>query len=128
MNETTLFLVQVMGPIFAIVGLGIILNSHNLAKAFKDLNKEPFALFMASMAMIALGMAIVLKHFLWGSLPEVLVSIVGLAILVKGVMLAIMPNAFNKLIDSILSPLLARAGGVIWLIGGTYFCYIGFVA
>ena len=127
MGETTLLLVKIMGPIFAVVGLGIILNSQDLVKAYKDLKKEPFALFMSTLAMMAVGMSIVMKHFLWCSVPEVLVSIVGLAVLVKGITLALIPNAFTKFIDSILSPGLILFGGIIWLIGGAYFCYIGFV-
>ena len=127
MNETTLFLVQIMGPIFFFVGLGILMNTHNLAKIFKDLKKEPFALYMATMAMIAVGMAIVLKHFLWGSVPEVLVSIVGLGILAKGLMLALIPRAFEKLVNAILSSTLVRFGGAVWVIGGAYLCYLGFL-
>ncbi|MBN2087803.1 hypothetical protein JW758_05635 [Candidatus Peregrinibacteria bacterium] len=128
MNDITIFLAQIFGPVLGFVGLGILLNQGFYMKAFKDLTKESFGLVMNNMAMIAIGVVLVMKHFLWGSLPEVLISLVGLAFLVKGALLAIMPKAFDSFIKSVLSKELMMFAGGLWLVGGAYLSYVGFMA
>jgi hypothetical protein len=128
MNETTLFLAQIFGPVLGFVGLGILINQSFYMKAFKDFSKEGFGFVTAVMAMIAIGIVLVTKHFLWGSLPEVLVSLIGLAFLFKGTLLAVMPKAFDDLVKLILSKKLMMFAGGLWLVGGAYLSYVGFLA
>jgi len=75
MNEMTFFLAQILGPIFLVIGIGILLNSQFYLKAFKSLENEPLSIVVTSMAMIAVGVVLVMKHFLWGSLVEIVVSL-----------------------------------------------------
>ena len=128
MNEITVFLAQIFGPVLGLVGLGILMNQSFYMKAFKDFNKEGFSFVVTVMAMISIGIVLVTRHFLWGSFPEVLVSAVALAFLIKGATLAIMPKAFDGWIQSILSKKLLMFAGGIWVVGGAYLSYIGFWA
>lgn len=127
MNETTLMLARIFGPTLGIVGLGMLLNSKFYTKAFKDFGKERFSLVMTTMAMIAIGVVLVTRHFLWDSFPAVLVSIIGLGFLVKGAFLAVLPTAFNKWIDWILSGKILIFAGGLWLVGGAYLSWVGFL-
>ncbi len=128
MNEMTLFLAQIFGPVLGLVGLGILINQGFYMKAFKDFSKVGFSLVAMSMGMIAIGVVLVTKHFLWGTFPEILVSAVSLAFLVKGAMLALMPKAFDSWIKAILSKKLMMFAGGLWTIGGAYLSYVGFLA
>ena len=92
MNEMTLFLAQVFGPTLFIVSLGMILNPKFYMKALQDFTNSPLGLIGSSIGLIAVGMVLVMKHFLWGSLTEIIVSILGLATLIKGILLAVMPQ------------------------------------
>lgn len=127
MNDTTLFLAQLMGPTLAFIGLGIFLNRGFYKKVFNAMGAEDFDMLLTPMLMIPIGVLMVSKHFLWGSFPEILISIVGLAILFKGAMIALMPTAFKGLIKSLLSNGLMAFAGLLWLVGGGYLSWVGFV-
>lgn len=124
----TLFLAQIFGPVLGLTGLGILLNQNFYAKAFKDFSKESFSLVSIDMGMIAIGVVLVTKHFMWGNLAEVLVSFIGLGFLVKGVLLTVMPKAFDGLVQSFYSKNLIKFAGGLWVIGGAYLSYVGFLA
>jgi uncharacterized membrane protein len=128
MNETTLFLAQVIGPTLAILGLGMLINSSFYLKVMKDIFEPKGAFLITNMAMLATGMAMMSKHFLWGSLPEILVTIVGLGILIKGILASLMPNAFDNLVDTMTKAGALSFGGLIWVIGGGYLTWLGFLA
>ncbi len=128
MNEMTLFLTQIFGPVLGFVGLGILFNQDFYMKSFKDFSKESFGFVMTVMAMIAIGVVMVTKHFLWGSFPEILVSIIGLGFLVKGALLAVMPKAFDSWIKVMISKKLMMFAGGLWAVGGLYLTWVGFFA
>ncbi len=127
MSDMTLLLVQILGPVFGLLGLGFLINSKFYFKVYRDLEKETFAVMAVTMAMIALGIVFVTNHWLWGSLPEVLVSIIGLGFLIKGAFLALLPKTLEEILDKLLSPTIFTVGGFIWLIGGIYFTWVGFI-
>jgi len=126
MNEMTLFLAQIFGPVLGFVALGMLLNQGFYMKAFKDFSKEGFSFVVTVMAMIAIGVVLVMKHFMWGSVAEVLVSVIGLGFLIKGIMLAVMPKVFDDLIKKIFTKGLLMFAGGLWLVGGAYLTWVGF--
>ena len=126
MTETGIFLAQIMGPTLVILGLGIVLNSKYYLSLYKDFKKEPLALMILAIALISLGIAILLKHFIWISLADSLVSIVGLALLFKGIFLAIAPKAFQKLSEAIVFKNILILGGVIWMLAGSYLTWLAY--
>ncbi len=128
MNDTTLFLAQIMGPTLAAFGLGIIFSPKHYSDIYKNMEKAALTLMFMTMTMIVAGMAVVLKHFMWGSFAEIVVTVVGLAMLIKGIMFAIMPNTLLKLTKTVVSNGLIQFGGILWLLGGGYLCWVGFLA
>lgn len=130
MNETTMFLAQIMGPTLGLLGLGMILNRGFYIEMYENIIDANLAYLLTSMAMLATGAAMVNKHLLWSSLPEILISIVGLSILIKGAAFAILPSAFKSIIKSVLNSYsgLLSISAVVWLIGGAYLSYVGYIA
>ena len=126
MNNTTLFLAQIMGPTLAAFGLGILLSPKYYLKLYKSLERESLALMLFTMVALSAGTALVVKHFLWGSLTEILISIVGLAMLVKGILFAVIPKTLINLTQPMTSTGLLRFGGTLWLLAGGYLCWVGF--
>lgn len=126
MTETSIYLAQIIGPSLGILGLGIVLNSKLYLRVYKDFKKEPLTLMMLAIALISLGISILLKHFIWTSLADSLVSMIGLALLFKGVFLAILPKTFQKLSELVISKNLLILGGLIWLIAGAYLSWVAY--
>jgi hypothetical protein len=126
MNETTLFLAQIIGPTLGLLGLGMLLHSKFYLKVMKDVFEPKGAYLITNMAMLVAGMAMVTKHCFWGSLPEVLITLVGWGILIKGIIGALAPKAFSNLINSIATSGVLSFGAYIWIIGGGYLTWLGF--
>lgn len=126
MNETTLFLTQIMGPVLVIMGLGILVNQKHFMNAYTKLMKEPFSIFFATLTMLTVGTVLVFKHFLWGSVNEILVTIVGLGILGKGILFAIIPDAFESITSKVVTPMILKLGATLWVLVGIYFIWSGF--
>lgn len=131
MNEITIFLAQIMGPTLGLLGLGMILNPKFYGKVFKTIGSEDFDMFLTPMIMIAAGVVLVMKHFLWGSFTEILVSIIGLGALVKGGLLAVAPKAYKTYVNFVFkksSGVVITFAGILWIAGGAWLSWVGFLA
>jgi len=127
MNDSTLFLAQIIGPTLGLIGLGMLIDKNFYHKLYKNVMEPNLAYLLTTMLMIIGGIVFVSRHFLWDTFTEGLVSFLGLAVLVKGIALALVPTGFNGLVKSVISTGLLAWAGIIWLIGGAYLSYVGFL-
>lgn len=129
MNETTLFLAQIMGPTLALLGLGMLINPRHYQKIYKTIGSEDFGMFLTPMLLISVGMVLVIKHFFWENLAEILVSLMGLGMLVKGAVLAVFPKLYKWYVQSVFAKEnMAMIAGLIWAVLGAYLTWFGFLA
>lgn len=126
MNETTLYLAQLVGPIYLVLGLGLLVGGKYYAKVYDNLGKDVMAYLLAGMASMAIGLAMVLAHNLWGTLLEILVSLFGWAALVKGVLILLVPKSFTDLAKSLFSPAFLTFGGLVAVVWGGYMSYMAY--
>ena len=127
MNETTLFLGQIIGPIMAIYGLSFLTRK----KAYQELmahaeGMDKMSLLLAGMAALVIGFAMVLKHNLWGNAVEIIITLIGWLSLVKGVTLAFMPNSMVKLSNNMMRYLPVSAAVFMGI--GLYVSYMVYFA
>lgn len=128
MSEMTIFLAQIIGPTLGLIGLGMLLNPKFYAKIVKSFgSEENFDMMVTPMLMIAVGVVMVMKHFVWTSFPEGLISLIGLAMLIKGGMMALMPTVFKSIVRALPIKGMLMVGGLFWLAGGAYLSYVGFM-
>ncbi len=128
MDPMTLFLAQVFGPTLFVLSIALFVNRSFYTRAFQSIGDANLASFMSMFAMISVGMVLVLNHFLWGSLPEILVSILALGFLVKGSLWALFPAWFDRITQSVLSSRMMGFASGVWLLGGLYLVWVGFFA
>ncbi len=97
MNEVTLFLAKMMAPYLFATGLGFFLSKGFYLRMLRDTHSEhPLCINLSGMVHFLIGMAVVLNHFLWGHHLEIAVSLIGMAFLLKGSMLIVIPNLAMK--------------------------------
>lgn len=96
MNEVTMLLAQLWGPILVVLGIGILVSRSYYVRVYRGLENETLALMIGAVAFMAAGIAQVLAHNTWDSLPEIVISLLGWALLAKGVVLAIFPRAVDR--------------------------------
>ena len=125
--ETTLFLAQIWGPTILAVGIGIFVSRGYYIKIYRDLEKEKFAALVFGMMAVAAGAAHIGAHNTWGTLPEIVISLLGWGLFIKGAMLTIAPKLADKAGDwTVKSKLVPSAGGFAILIG-VYLCWLGYL-
>ncbi|NIA02413.1 MAG: hypothetical protein GWP15_03445 [Nitrospirae bacterium] len=127
MDDTTLLIIKLIGPIFFVAGLGFVVNVKYFYDGLKNLdNESPVFIMFAGMATLLVGMLIIAKHNLWSSVNEVIVSVLGVLSVVKGVLLLLAPKQLIKFGVSLYSKGLLTFAGVVMLGLGGYLSWVGY--
>lgn len=126
--ELTTFLAQLWGPVLVAVGLGFFISSSYYRSIYRDLEKGPFAVLFFGMFAMAAGIAQVLSHNVWGTLTEIIVTLLGWGLLFKGVICVVMPRLADRGGDWALSARIVPAAGGIALLIGLYLSWIAYFA
>lgn len=93
MNEITLFIARMTAPYLLVTGVGFLISKRFYLRMLNDAESEhPISLNLSGMVHFFIGMAVVLNHFLWGNHLEIAVSLIGIAFLMKGVVLILVPE------------------------------------
>jgi hypothetical protein len=123
-----MFLAQIWGPAILAVGLGVFFSRSYYIRIYRDLEKGAFAALIFGMAAMAAGLAQIQVHNVWDTVPEIMISLLGWGLVLKGAVFTIVPHLADKggdwAADSKLIPLV---GAVMLAIGG-YLSYIGYLA
>jgi len=123
-----MFLASMWGPAILAVGIGFFVSREHYLRIYRDIQREPFALLAFGMAGIAAAIAQISVHNVWGTLPEMLISFLGWAMLLKSLAFMIMPNITDKVGDSVASKsTLVTTAGVIMLVAGGYLTWLAYM-
>lgn len=96
MNETTLFLSRIIGPVMVVLAVGIMANHSFYKKLYMELEKSPLPVLLAGVLTLVSGIVIVMKHNFWTNAAEVVVSLFGLLLLIKGLFWLLLPSVPMK--------------------------------
>lgn len=117
---------QLWGPALLAIGIGFFTSRNYYSKIYKDLEKQPFALFLFAIIAIPAGIAHILAHNVWGNFPEVVVSLLGWGLLIKGVMFALAPRFVDQAAEWEAKSKLVPLAGALMIILGAYLMLTGF--
>jgi hypothetical protein len=101
-------------------------NSYGHDDVSRDMEKAPFAVLFFGMAAISAGVAQVLAHNAWDTLPEVIVSLLGWGLLLKGLVCTVAPGIADRGGDIVVESKLMPAAGASVLIIGAYLSWLGY--
>lgn len=124
--DTTVLLAQMWGPAILAVGLGIFVSRKYYIRIYRELEKETLAVLLFGMAGIAAGLAQIQFHNRWDTFTEGLISFLGWALLIKGLIFAIAPRAVDQGGDWMVSSKLIASAGYLAIILGGYLSWVGF--
>ena len=128
MSDTTIFLVKMFGPIFLVMGLGILANKGQYEHMMKGLNEFTLAYFIAAVTPLVVGLAIVLNHNMWTTPPEMVISAIGWLAILKGILRCLAPEWTLKVLRGFASGNHLTAASVAMIILGAYLGWIGYMA
>lgn len=121
-----MFLAQMWGPMMFAVGLGFFLSRTFYRRVYRDLDKSPFTLLVFGMIATAAGIAHVHAHNIWNTGPEIVISIFGWSLLIKGLLTLVCPDFAIKSANYALKIKLYPISGLLALILGAYLSWIGY--
>jgi len=125
MNETTLFLSQLIGPILIVFGLSMLIRQDAYREFIRNLSKNRSLLLYNGIIEGGAGLAIVLNHNLWTTPAQIIISLLGWGMIVEGI--------FDLFVSKITIKDIAHSGAgilniiaVISILIGAYLAYVGF--
>jgi hypothetical protein len=126
--DITMLLAKIWGPLIIAVGLGVFVSRNYYIKIYSDLEKEALAVLIFGMVGMAAGIAQVLAHNTWETVPQIIISLLGWGLLLKGAAFAITPQLVDKSGDwAVSAKLIPFAGGFMFLVGA-YLSWVGYFA
>jgi hypothetical protein len=124
--ETTLFLASVWGPTILAVGIGIFVSRKYYQKIYRDLEKDALAVLVFGMMGMAAGLVHVAYHNVWGTPAEIVVSLLGWGLLIKGALFVVVPSFVDRAGDFWADEKLIPIAGVLSLLAGGYLTWIAY--
>ena len=88
----TLSLLHVFGLMYLVFGLGMVLKPGAVKAGIDDLLKSSSAMFVVGFMSLFIGALIVTWHNTWNGLNEIIVSAIGWAAVLKGLMYVAFPD------------------------------------
>lgn len=127
MPELTQLIAKIAAPYLLITGLGFLISTAFYVRmVLGNAKSDPVLLNLSGAAHFLLGVVVLVTHFRWSSVPEVAVSLLGVALVAKGGGLIAIPE--KMLTTPKTGAQALRISGAGFLVVGAYFAYLGYFA
>jgi len=126
--DTSLFLAKLIGPIFVIVGIGLLLNRDRYRAVVDEVMASRTLLYVFGVMALTGGLAIILTHNVWVWDWPVIITTIGWLMLVRGTLRIIFPQQ----VEALARKLVARWSNIFLISGllvimlGAFLCWKGF--
>lgn len=122
-------LARILGVYMAAAGAGLLIDPKAYDGVMENIRDNPALGYIAAIAVFAIGAILVTLHNQWNGWQQIIVSLVGWAALVEGVLMLAVRRSFFSLVAKIpLSTGLLRGFGVLTLVFAAFYLYAGFAA
>ncbi len=126
--DTTMFLASLWGPTVLAIGLGVLINRAFYVKLYRELDKDVLATLIFGMIAVPAGIAQVYFHNVWDTLPQIIVSLLGWATLLKGAAFLVAPQFVDSMGDMWADKKLVPAASIAMLAIGGYLTWFAYLA
>ena len=127
--ELSIYLAQLFGVVFVVVGLGLLLRTGFYRKMYKNVVKNDVIMVYGGLAALTIGLVIVSAHNVWVQSWEVIITIFGWLAVVEGILLLLLPEEMSRIVAKWLKGKgLIVFGGIFYLILGIVLGYAGWFA
>ena len=125
--DTSIFLARIIGPLFGVVGIGVLLNTKHYGAMATDFIKNAELYYFSGATAFVVGMAIVLQHNLWVADWRVVLTILGWMSIIKGTARILFPKLGAQVAGSYIeSESMLRGGSILIMAIGAWLAYKGF--
>ncbi len=125
--DLSLFLAQVIGLYFIVIGASLLLNYKVLRKVMDDFITDTRFMFLGGSMILVLGLLLVASHNVWEGSWRVIITIIGWLTLFKGAAYLLLPkDMFKQWVKILNKKKCYKSGGVVVIILGLYLAAKGF--
>lgn len=126
--ETSIFLAKLLGPIFLVIGLGVLFSRNVYRAAAEEVLEGRALLYLFGAIAFTAGLAIVLTHNVWVWGWPVIITIIGWLMLIRGTLRIVIPQQVGDLASRLMArnPNLLNIGGAIALVVGVVLAWMGY--
>jgi hypothetical protein len=127
MMAPAVLIARLAGPLFVVIGIGILLNASFYAGMIVEAVHSPTLIYLSGIASLLAGFAILNAHRAWTVSWRVVVTVLGWLCVLGGIIRVVLPQLTVSLAAAIYSgPAVLMAAGVIVLILGGYLSFEGY--
>ncbi|MEM6496548.1 MAG: hypothetical protein AAF709_07470 [Pseudomonadota bacterium] len=127
--QTSIYLAKLIGPIVAVAGVGFLLNRAAFIRFAEDFVSNTGFIMMSGFPALLAGLAVVNAHNVWVADWPVIITLLGWAAVVGGIMRITMPGVVRSIGSVILGASSFIVIEAIILIGlGGWLTYAGYMA
>ncbi len=122
----SLTLATILGPLFLVVAIGLLVNPGAYRDMIGDLQKSTASWYFGGLFALVFGLLIVQWHNVWAWQWPVVITLLGWAALIKGVVLLVFPKWIIRWAEFYQhKPMALRANAVFALILGLFLTIMG---
>ncbi|NOR27476.1 MAG: hypothetical protein GQ540_02990 [Lutibacter sp.] len=124
--ETAVLISKIIGVIYLSFGIGLLFNKKYYSKVLQELLESTTYLIFGGFLAIIFGLLILEYHNIWSNNWPVIITVVGWAALIKGILLLAFPTSFNSFKPLFKSKGVLNFLTVFVIFFGCIFSYFGF--
>jgi len=123
------FIARLLGPIFVVIGIGVLANAHHYVALIQEAVKSPTLIYFAGVMALAAGLAMLNCYRAWTADWRVIVTVLGYLMVLGGIVRIVLPQLTVGLATALYSGSAAMVVvGVIALVIGGYLSFEGYRA
>ena len=127
MEETSIFLARVLGLIFVIVTGAVLVKYKKFVDFELQAAKSQLFIFTSGFIFVIVGVLLVVSHSVWTFDWRIVITLLGWALLAKGIGRILFPEAVMRMIEKKQTNRWFIAAEAVAFLIGLYFLYYGFV-
>jgi uncharacterized protein YjeT (DUF2065 family) len=125
--QTSAFLARLIGPVFLLVGIGLLANPSAYRMMAEEFLRSRALLYLSGILTMPIGLAIVLTHNVWTTDWRVIITILGWLAAAGGALRMVFPQTVEIVGRRMLDQhLLLVLGGGVWFAIGALLCLFGY--
>lgn len=127
--QASYFLAQLIGPMFLVVGLGMLLNREGYRAMGREFLASRALIYLAGLFALVPGIAIVLAHNIWVFDWRLIITIFGWLAVIGGVFRLLFPQQVTAIGERMLaSETYMLVAGIVVLAIGAILSFYGYFA
>lgn len=128
LQSRTWMFARVLGPFFAIIPTTVAIRGSYMRTLFIEFQANPMWPWLFGAILLMLGLLVIAFHQYWRNPAAVIVSLLGWFLFVRGVLLLVVPQAYDAVGNAIYSSGAIAAMRVLFVglgLAGLYLTYVG---